>query len=210
MKKSVLMLLILSVLFSFAGCGESAEQTSSSAPNTLALTDDSSVTETSTEQTSSISTVVVPDVVGMDKDEAVKKLEDLGLKVELVKVRWQYENDTAVAHNVVIEQDSAEGTVMIPGSTVKVTYNLQENEYAYEENEDGTITITMILVKERDPSEYRIPKQYDNKTISRLSGDACIQLSIIAGTMGGGTQKTKIIVPQGVFDYTPDFRYETY
>lgn len=210
MKKSVLMLLILSILFSFAGCGKAAEQTSSSAPNTLAITEDSSVAETSTEQTSSISTVVVPDVVGMDKDEAVKKLEDLGLKVELVKVIWQYENDTAVAHNVVIEQGITSGTVMVSGSSIELTYNLQENGYSYKVNEDGTITIVSASVYFLNETDALIiPKEYDGYAISKISAEAPFQ---IGRAVGYPQQERKVKIPKEVeidsqYSY---FNFETY
>lgn len=60
--------------------------------------------------------VTVPKVKGMKKDEAVKALEDLGLKVEIVE-----ETSKTVEEGYVIEQDVQENTEVNAGSTVKIT-----------------------------------------------------------------------------------------
>ena len=60
-----------------------------------------------------IEKVAIPKVVGEKRDAAVKALEDLGLKVEIVE-----ETSKKVEAGVVIEQSVAEGTEMNKGDTV--------------------------------------------------------------------------------------------
>lgn len=64
-------------------------------------------------------TVIVPKVKGMTKDEAVKALEDLNLKVEIIE-----ETSKTVEEGIVISQDVKEDTEVNAGSTVKITVSI--------------------------------------------------------------------------------------
>ncbi len=58
----------------------------------------------------------VPNVVGLTKDEAISKLKDAGLKVEVV----EDPASTAPADEVTA-QDKPEGSVVAPDTTVTIT-----------------------------------------------------------------------------------------
>lgn len=77
MKKIILMLATVLFLTFLTACG--TEQTASSSDKADKSASGSSA---QTETVNSTDTVVVPDVVGMDVEEATKKLEELELRVE--------------------------------------------------------------------------------------------------------------------------------
>ncbi len=60
--------------------------------------------------------VKVPKVTGMEKDEAIKALEDLGLKVEIVE-----QTSKKVEEGIVIEQDIKANEEINAGETIKIT-----------------------------------------------------------------------------------------
>lgn len=132
MKKLIAIILTLCTVLSICGCGESAEQGSSSAPETKTATSSSAKAQPKAEQTSSISTVVVPDVVGMDKDEAVKKLEDLGLKVVIAEEPLR---NTDQKDNTITMQSRDSGTVVVSGTDIELQYNTHEFSFCYFLNE---------------------------------------------------------------------------
>ena len=58
----------------------------------------------------------VPNVVGLTKDEATSKLEDAGLKVNVVE-----DPDSTSPEDQVDAQDKPEGTIVPPGTTITIT-----------------------------------------------------------------------------------------
>ncbi|GAA3520374.1 Stk1 family PASTA domain-containing Ser/Thr kinase [Aeromicrobium panaciterrae] len=58
----------------------------------------------------------VPNVVGLTKEEAIAKLEDAGLKANVVE-----DPASTVEQNTVASQDKPEGTVVSPGTTITIT-----------------------------------------------------------------------------------------
>ena len=83
--KKICVLITLALILCLSACSKSKEsQTQNKWGN------NSSGEQSSTTQTEGASdTVVVPNVVGMNKDEAVKKLERLGLIVETTKSHYK-------------------------------------------------------------------------------------------------------------------------
>lgn len=144
-------------------------------------------------------TVVVPNVVGMDKDEAIKKLEKLGLKVETETKHLTYKdnNNTSLGFyddGYVLEQDSKTGTVMAKGSTVNLTYNSNTSQFKYKVNKDGTITLTdFSRIKKEDNKSIILPKDYDGYIVSTIEAGIFERLLPYAVT-----SNYKILVPHGI------------
>ena len=168
MKKSLTLILSFILLLSFVGCGNDKKTvTSNSDTNTSG--------SNSVQGNNSVvnNTVVVPDVVGMKVDEAKKKLEEMGLVVE-AEVRHLVEkdnNNTSLGYyddGYVLEQDSKFGTVMIKGSTVKITYNSNTTQFKYTVNEDGTVTLTDVIHTYCPDKILRIPKKYDEFVVTTV------------------------------------------
>lgn len=195
MKKiSILFLAFIILIFSFAGC---SEKTTTSKDKNTSKNSDNSVQNASS--TSDTDTVVVPNVVGMDKDEAIKKLEGLGLKVETETKHLTYKdnNNTSLGFyddGYVLEQDSKTGTVMAKGSTVNLTYNSNTSQFKYKVNKDGTITLTdFSRIKKEDNKSIILPKDYDGYVVSTIEAGIFERLLPYAVT-----SNYKILVPHGI------------
>lgn len=152
-------------------------------------------------------TVVVPNVVGMDKDEAIKKLEKLGLKVETETKHLTYKdnNNTSLGFyddGYVLEQDSKAGTVMVKGSAVKLTYNSNTSQFKYKVNEDGTITIikwTKTFLNDEN-NFVIIPKEYDGYKVTSIDNYFWEQCD----NKKRQINNLQVKIPQGV-EYTTSF-----
>lgn len=206
-KKLISVTFALLLIFCLSACGKTK----------TAETQEAKTTDKSTEQTSSVSIVVVPDVVGMDKDEAVKTLQDLGLKVKLEHYRGSSkgglalgtEEERLVPNNEVFSQNVASGVLMAKGETINLSYSTLENGYLYDYNTDGTITIDFIGYKVYDSKtgSYTMPKTYDDYIITGIKDSAITALANIA-------KSHKIYLPKGIKLINTEtygtFEYEEY
>ena len=117
--------------------------------------------------------VIVPNVVGMNKDDAVKKLEGLGLKVTTKNVRVQYkydipEKEYMLPNGEVTQQSMQEGLAVGQGTEIKISYAMQECDLMYSVNPDGTITINEYGSLIEDNGYVTIPSEYDGYVISKI------------------------------------------
>lgn len=172
MKKVISLLITALVIFTLSACGN--DNTNSNSTD-IKTDNNSSVIKTGNKNSEKIisqsDTVVVPNVVGMNKDEAIKKLEDLGLKVENKKVFYQKKADTLepYSNNQVTEQDIKTGTVCkSEGTTINLTYNVNEDGYNYEILKDNTIKLTFVSLGKKTNNAFIIPKIYDNYKVSQI------------------------------------------
>lgn len=178
-------------------CSKSKENQTQNGRGNSSLGEQSSTTQT--ESANNNDTVVVPNVVGMDKDEAIKKLEGLGLKVETETKHLTYKdnNNTSLGFyddGYVLEQDSKSGTVMVKGSTVNLTYNSNTSQFKYKVNEDGTITLTdFSRIKKENNKSIILPKDYDGYVVSTIEAGIFERLLPYAVT-----SNYKILVPRGI------------
>lgn len=150
MKKALSLVLVLIMALSFAACGGAYE------------------TETTSEISTQPETLVVPKVVGMDKDEAVKLLEGMGFEVEVRALHMSlYLNaETMPKVGDIVSQNLSQGIVCAPKSKITICYASDETEFEYKNNEDGTITLTYIKAYYSENSTITIPRIYNGKTVS--------------------------------------------
>ncbi len=188
MKKALSLVLVLIMALSLAACGGVSE------------------TETTSEISTQPETLVVPNVVGMDKDEAVKLLEGMGFEVEVRVEHWRY-NEKANARyddGLVLEQDLKQGVVVVPKSVIKITYNSNTDGYDYSELDDGTVMLKRLRMYDRQYEEIYIPNTYEGKIVSKI--DAYL-LFYIDNSMPNVT----IYVPANVtIEGEPTIAYKTY
>lgn len=93
-------------------------------------------TETIAETTEEITTTAekkfyCPDVVGMQQEEAVKVLEDLGLAVTIVK-----ETDCRIVQDTVLKQSVKKDKKVVPGSEITITVSEWGEKYYLLKSED--------------------------------------------------------------------------
>lgn len=164
MKKIITLFTVFALIFSLAGCGDDTTSNTGASNNS-----GSDGNRTTTAQNNE--TVVVPNVVDMNKDEAVKVLEDAGLKAEL-KIKYAtwigpeigaYEEDLKV-----LEQDVKSGNIMGKNSTVTITYNLNASSFKYDINDDNTITLVYILTTYYNNNKVIIPNTFEGKKVSKI------------------------------------------
>ena len=162
MKKFLSAILVLLLALCISGCNNTNNDTNSAGK-----------TNKNTQSNTETDTVVVPNVVGMDKDEAVKLLEGMGLEVELKKYHYQKDPDTQDFYpdNYVLEQDTQSGTVMTKNSKIKLTINSNTDKWNYTKNDDGTITITSISVIRTPDDITHIPAEYEGFVVSKVSAN---------------------------------------
>lgn len=198
MKKTIFLCFLCLIISASAlcACSKSKENQAQNKRGDSSSGKQSSITQT--EGANNPDTVVVPNVVGMDKDEATKKLEELGLKVETETKHLTYkDNNTSLGFyddGYVLEQDSKAGTVMVKGSAVKLTYNSNTSQFKYKVNEDGTITLTdFSRIKKEDNKSIILPKDYDGYVVSTIEAGIFERLLPYAVT-----SNYKILVPRGI------------
>lgn len=188
MKKALSLVLVLIMALSLAACGGVSE------------------TETTSEISTQPETLVVPNVVGMDKDEAVKLLEGMGFEVEFRVDHWRYNEKANDRYDdgLVLEQDLKQGVVVVPKSVIKITYNSNTDGYSYSELDDGTIMLKRLGMHDRQYEEIYIPNMYEGKVVSKI--DAYL-LFYIDNSMPNVT----IYVPSNVaIEGEPTIAYKTY
>lgn len=157
MKKALSLVLVLIMALSLAACGGVSE------------------TETTSEISTQPETLVVPNVVGMDKDEAVKLLEGMGfetkLRAEGIFVNLEMNPDYKDKDNEVVFQDSNPGSTRPLKTVIAMRYVSATCFDKYEENPDGTITITRFGEWYSPEGILTVPKTYEGKTISCIKDE---------------------------------------
>lgn len=189
--KKISMAFILVILaVSLMGCGGERTTTSKGNKNTSS---DSSVA--SVQNTSGASdTVVVPNVIGMNKDEAVKKLEGLGLMVETGYKHLQKDQQgNLYLDNEVLEQSISAGTIVAPNTSISLTYNINTEAYASNVKPDGTVNLDLLLLWRPDTDEILIPEYYDGKKVSSISTSILISIDV-----NEQIRTRKILIPKDV------------
>ena len=199
MKKiNLITLSLITIICCLCSCSTNSSQSKNDKSTSSNKTTASDVSESGS-KSSQGDTIVVPNVVGMDKDEAIKKLEELGLKVETETKHLTYKdnNNTSLGFyddGYVLEQDSKTGTVMAKGSTVNLTYNSNTSQFKYKVNEDGTITLTdFSRIKKENNKSIILPKDYDGYVVSTIEAGIFERLLPYATT-----SNYKILVPRGI------------
>ena len=188
MKKLICILCAIIFTLSLAACGNEGQPTgkTASSPKTESAANEETSSKTPESKTESASngetssktpgTVIVPNVIGMNKDKAIKELEVLGLNVETEIRHWgrkgnkstgEYEDDL-----IIVEQDLKEGVVVIPDTTISITINSRTNRWEYTSNSDGTITLTHCMQFHLTDECLQIPKTYENKVVFGVTSQA--------------------------------------
>lgn len=194
MKKiSLIVLSFITIICCLCACGNSSSQSTNNQPSTSNKTTASDVSESGS-KSSQGDTVVVPNVVGMDKDEAVKKLEGLGLIVETGYKHLQKDQQRNLyLDNEVLEQSISAGTIVVPNTSISLTYNTNTEAYASEVKSDGTVNLSLLLLWRPDNDEILIPEYYDGKKVSSMS--TALLFSIVTNEQ---IRTRKILIPNDV------------
>ena len=113
--------------------------------STLWRTDDGGKYDIPTEtcDTHTVKTVKMPNVIGKSKDEAMKILKDLGLKVT-IETKTSKKQDGEV-----LEQSKSEGTVLKAGDSVTITVSKKSGD-------DGKNEISENVIKPENPENTEI------------------------------------------------------
>ena len=109
MKKTIFAILTLLLVLCVSGCNNANNDTNNE-----------NKADKKTQANVKTDTVVVSNVIGMDKDEAVKMLEKKGLIVELQE---SSDFDESIENGQVIVQSFAAGTIVAYKSKIVLTYN---------------------------------------------------------------------------------------
>ena len=194
MKKIFLPLfIIILTLCCLCSCGYNSSQNKENQTSTSNKTTASDVSESGS-KSSQGDTVVVPNVVGINKDEAVKKLEGLGLIVETGYKHLQKDQQgNLYLDNEVLEQSIRAGTIVAPNTSISLTYNTNTEAYASEIKSDGTVNLSSLLLWHPDNDEILIPEYYDGKKVSSIS-TALLEIIEIREQ----TRTRKILIPKNV------------
>lgn len=194
MKKiSLIVLSFITIICCLCACGNSSSQSTNNQPSTSNKTTASDVSESGS-KSSQGDTVVVPNVVGMDKDGAVKKLEGLGLIVETGYKHLQKDQQRNLyLDNEVLEQSISAGTIVVPNTSISLTYNTNTEAYASEVKSDGTVNLSLLLLWRPDNDEILIPEYYDGKKVSSMS--TALLFSIVTNEQ---IRTRKILIPNDV------------
>ena len=161
MKKALSLVLVLIMALSLAACGGVSE------------------TETTSEISTQPETLVVPNVVGMDKDEAVKLLEGMGFETELratgIFMNLETNPDYKDKDNEVVFQDSNPESTRPLKTVITMRYVSGVMFDKYDEKPDGTITVTRLGEWYCHDGVLTIPKTYEGKTISCIKDEGLPQ-----------------------------------
>lgn len=174
MKKFFSIIITLALILCLSACGKNNKSTKQN--STTNKTTASDVSESGS-KSSQGDTVVVPNVVGMNKDEAVNELEEMGLKYKLKSKRLQVkefsgENIIYYDDDSVIEQSHKNGTVVVRGTEIEIVINQNVSEMKYIINNDNTITFTELGNTLYYPDKkFFIPKEYDGYKVSHVNSD---------------------------------------
>lgn len=152
MKKALSLVLVLIMALSLAACGGVSE------------------TETTSEISTQPETLVVPNVVGMDKDEAVKLLEGMGFEVEVgFHHPATYTEGEERPKEVIVEQNPLSGIVLTKEGKIKIYYTSTDPTFVFVDNQDGTVRgVQCVYVYEADKTVV-LPREYNGKKVSAYS-----------------------------------------
>ena len=119
-------------------------------------------------------TLVVPNLVGMDKDEAVKLLEGMGFetKLEALGLFANFKDHPDWKDSEIVSQNVLPGRTRPLKTVVTMQYATGAYFDEYEENADGTITLTMLSEWYSEEHILKIPKTYEGKTVSCIKDEA--------------------------------------
>lgn len=165
MKKIILILVTVLLLTSLAACG--TKQTASSSDKADKSASGSSA---QTETVNSTKTVVVPNVVGMNIDEAVKQLEDFGLKVEskTTNISLLLDESPVPQINQIISQTLTAGAICQKGTIITISYASDAPEFEYLTKQDNTICLVILSVYYTNNNTITIPNEYDGHKVSEI------------------------------------------
>ena len=190
MKKCLIIILSLAIIFCFVGCSDNKNSNSKSST--------SAVSADKTSNASDGDTVVVPNVVGMNKDEAIKKLEELGLKVEIEIEHLMHKDNNPLndfePDLAVVKQDIKQGVVVTKGTAIAITYNSMTDGFKYIIDEDQSITLTECYTWLPVSESVTIPKEYEGYLVKSVNSS----VTDIIWTLKDNYKVNTIKIPKGV------------
>ena len=151
MKKSITLTLSIILLFILVGCNNSGAKTVNSE-------------KSSDSQNAQITT---PNILSLNKDSAKENLEKLGFSVELQEAP---EYDNTIADGNVVEQSLNEGTVVIKGTKIVLSYNSARFRWVYHLGDDESTKELAYLYDcqgEYNEASIEIPAQIDGYKITQ-------------------------------------------
>ena len=171
----------------FSGCGNTTVTTMENGETQKAETND---------------LVVVPNVIGMNKDEAIKTLEDLGLVVEPKEMCEMEDKFTGE----VVDQNAVAGTTMVKGSNIQIKFT---TDTCIVDGFDGVhgYTIDYIYPLAKD-GVAKIPQKCDGKEINAISYSA---LATYDRVTNEPKKLKKLFIPESVAivgEKTADLSFE--
>lgn len=160
-----------------------------------------SMTDKKTQANTEIDTVVVPNVIGTNVDEAAKKLEELGLVVEIKKIPLYAvsRQESSLGINEIWSQSIAAGVVCSQKTNITITYVI-DFEFEYVLNTDGTITLTNLITWYSPEKTLTIPIEYDGYQVSAIK-DSAIPKTLTDLFEGWTVKVPKEIDVQQIVDY---------
>ncbi|MCM1541382.1 MAG: Stk1 family PASTA domain-containing Ser/Thr kinase [Blautia sp.] len=153
--------------------------------------------EPSSSEDSSIEYVPMPDVKGMNVEDARDTLENLGIQLEI-----GYEESDTIDKDVVISANVEAGESVVPGSTVKLTVSAGTTglvevpgvvDSTYEEGENGLTALGFAVTKMEAYSDTVEKGMIVSQ--SPLAGTKAPQGSNITVTVSLGKEEVKLNVP---------------
>lgn len=201
MKKlfSLTLTIILTLsLFALTACGGGkADKTSSD--KAIGSSASAPQSDTKGESESQPETVVVPNVVGMNVDEATKVLEDLKLSPVIEYLHYvdksgrrYYDYDNLEEDGLVLKQDIPEGTICAPFSIFKMEVNSNTNPWEYTKNENGTITLNKCVHGHVEDGKITVPTKYEEYIVESVTANAINDL------LNRLSPSVRIVIPTGV------------
>lgn len=167
MKRILCTILVLLIALCICGCDKPSDEEIKNKDNI-----DNSQSNTDSRNNDENDTVVVPNVVGMDIDEATKVLEEAGLKVEIETEHLVHKDNDPLSDfepdRIVIKQDTKQGIIITKGSLIEVTFNSMTDGFKYKINPDQSITLTECYTWLPINETVTIPKEYDGYLVQSV------------------------------------------
>lgn len=194
MKKFISIIITLTLCCLLSACSKNQDSQVQNKDDNNSSGNQNSISQTGSADLSNNASVTVPNVVGMNKDEAKKELEDLGLNVETGYKHLQKDQQgNLYLDDEVLEQSISAGTIVAPNTSISLTYNTNTEAYASEIKSDGTVNLSSLLLWRPDNDEILIPEYYDGKKVSSIS-TALLEIIEIREQ----TRTRKILIPKNV------------
>ena len=164
MKKTIFAILTLLLVLCVSGCNNANNDTNNE-----------NKADKKTQANVKTDTVVVPNVVGMDKDKAVKLLDEMGLEVELKYKHCVTEKDDSFAFlpdKSVLEQEPLQDVMIKRGGKITIVTQTLTDRFATSENDDGTVT----LIERKSTVNFSngictIPNVYEDKKVTKINAN---------------------------------------